>query len=51
MNRRDTVLAILALGAAPFAVRAQPAQKAYRIGVLANTIPHSVLLRADEVIQ
>jgi len=36
MNRRDTLLGILALGAAPFAVRAQPAPRAkpFRIGLL-----------------
>ena len=36
MNRRDTVLALLALGAAPLAVQAQQAGKVYRIGVLGN---------------
>ena len=34
MNRRDTVLALLAFGAAPFAIRAQPASKVHRIAVL-----------------
>lgn len=36
MNRRDTLVALLALGAAPFAVRAQPAHPArpFRIGLL-----------------
>lgn len=36
MNRRDTLLALLALGAAPFAVRAQPPPRAkpFRIGLL-----------------
>jgi putative ABC transport system substrate-binding protein len=34
MNRRDTVLALLALGAAPLASKAQPVGKVYRIGFL-----------------
>jgi putative ABC transport system substrate-binding protein len=34
MNRRDTVLALLALGAVPLAAEAQPAGKVYRIGFL-----------------
>jgi putative ABC transport system substrate-binding protein len=34
MNRRDTVLALLALGAAPLAAEAQPAAKVARIGYL-----------------
>lgn len=36
MNRRDTLLALLALAGAPFAVRAQPAPRAkpFRIGLL-----------------
>jgi putative ABC transport system substrate-binding protein len=34
MNRRDTLFSLLALGAAPLASLAQPAQKAWRIGVL-----------------
>ena len=37
MNRRDTVLALLALGAAPLAAEAQPRGKVYRIGVLEIT--------------
>ena len=36
MNRRDTVLAMLALGAAPLAAEAQQAGKVYRIGTLGN---------------
>ncbi len=36
MNRRDTVLAFLALGSAPFAAFAQPADKLNRIGFLAG---------------
>ena len=36
MNRRDTVLAFLALGSAPFAAFAQPADKLYRIGFLSG---------------
>jgi putative ABC transport system substrate-binding protein len=34
MNRRDTVLALLALGASPFAAKAQGAGKVWRIGVI-----------------
>ena len=34
MNRRDTVLAFLALGSAPFAAFAQPSDKLYRVGYL-----------------
>ncbi len=37
MNRRDTFLALLALGAAPLAAEAQPQGKVYRIGVLEMT--------------
>src|SRR2546430_11779942 len=43
MDRRDTVLALLALGAAPFAAEAQQATKVARIGYLATnpaTAPH-----------
>ena len=39
MNRRDTVLALLGLCAAPLALRAQQAPKTYRIGVLSQHIP------------
>jgi len=39
MNRRDTVLAILALGSAPLVARAQPAGKVYRVGFLAGGGP------------
>src|SRR6266567_1746525 len=38
MDRRDTVLALLALGAAPFAAEAQQATKVARIGYLGNTL-------------
>jgi len=34
MDRRETVLALLALGAAPLAAEAQPAAKVYRVGIL-----------------
>ncbi len=37
MNRRETVLALLALGAAPLAAEAQPAGKVPRIGFLGNS--------------
>ena len=36
MNRRDTVFAFLALGAAPLAALAQPAGKVYSVGFLAG---------------
>ena len=36
MNRRDITLAFLALGAAPLAAFAQPADKLYRVGFLAG---------------
>ena len=39
MNKRETLLALLALGAAPFTAHAQQGQKVYRIGVLSLTIP------------
>src|SRR5713226_726838 len=44
MDRRDTVLALLALGATPFAAEAQPAAKVARIGYLAPNLaasPHN----------
>jgi putative ABC transport system substrate-binding protein len=37
MNRRDTLLALIALGASPLAAEAQQAQKVYRIGFIAST--------------
>jgi putative ABC transport system substrate-binding protein len=39
MNRRDAVLALVALGAAPHAGNAQQAGKVYRIGVLSAGLP------------
>ena len=45
MDRRDTVLALLALGAAPFAAEAQQAAKVPRIGYLANNPATSPRLR------
>ena len=44
MNRRDTVLALLALGILPFPVWAQPAQKVYRIGLLSFALPREVFV-------
>ena len=41
MDRRDTVLALLALGAAPFAAEAQQAAKVARIGYLTNHVASS----------
>ena len=48
MDRRDTVLALLALGAAPLAAEAQQAGKVFRIGVLLGATSESTepLLRA-----
>ena len=47
MNRRDTVLALLALGAAPLTTRAQQPAKITRIGYLAsNLAANSQLLEA-----
>ena len=46
MDRRDTVLALLALGAAPFAAEAQQAAKVARIGFLAVNLPPNSHLRA-----
>jgi putative ABC transport system substrate-binding protein len=37
MNRRDTMLALLAFGVVPFPAEAQPRGKVYRIGVLDTT--------------
>jgi putative ABC transport system substrate-binding protein len=39
MNRRDTVLALLALGAAPLAAEARPAGKVPRVGFLSSSTP------------
>ena len=41
MDRRDTILALLAFGAVPFPTGAQPRRKVYRIGVL-DTTPASL---------
>ena len=48
MDRRDTVLALLALGAAPLAAEAQQAGKVSRVGVLLGATSESIepLLRA-----
>ena len=45
MDRRDTVLALLALGAAPLAVEAQQAAKVARIGILSPNLASSPRLR------
>lgn len=45
MDRRSTVLALLALGAAPFTAEAQQATKVARIGYLANNPATSPYLR------
>src|SRR6266487_1456504 len=46
MDRRDTVLALLALGAAPLAAGAQQAAKVARIGYLSPNLAASPHLRA-----
>ncbi len=46
MNRRDTVLALLALGAAPLAAKTQQAGKVYRIGMLET---RSIVLNAANI--
>jgi putative ABC transport system substrate-binding protein len=45
MDRRDTVLALLALGAAPLAAAAQQAAKVARIGYLSASLASSLRLR------
>src|SRR5262244_3871027 len=45
MDRRDTVLALLALGAAPLAAEAQQAAKVARIGYLSPSLASSPRLR------
>jgi len=45
MDRRDTVLALFALGAAPFAAEAQQAAKVARIGYLSLNLAASPHLR------
>src|SRR5438552_15526273 len=45
MDRRDTVLALLALGAAPLAAEAQQAAKVARIGYLSSSLASSPRLR------
>src|SRR5256885_16888205 len=39
MNRRDAVLALLALGAGPLAARAEQTEKTYRVGYIVTTTP------------
>src|SRR5713226_1183813 len=46
MNRRDTVLALIALGAAPLAAKTQQAGKVYRIGMLET---RSIVLNAANI--
>lgn len=41
MNRREAVTALVAVGIAPFAARAQQAQKLYRIGFLSLALPRA----------
>ena len=49
-DRRSFLVGLAALAAARTA-GAQPARKVYRIGILGLTVPQSLLLRANEVIQ
>lgn len=42
MNRRDTLISLLAFGATPLTGWAQQADKTYRLGALANTAPRAV---------
>ena len=56
MNRRDTVLALVALGTTPLASFAQRQGKLWRVGFLLvdappAAIPQSILVRADKVIE
>ena len=51
MNRRDTVIALLALGAAPLATRAQPPTKPARIGYLGFSNPEAVGALTDALKQ
>ena len=51
MDRRDTVLALLALGAAPLAAEAQQAAKIARIGYLATNPAASPHLREAFLLQ
>ncbi len=46
MNRRDAVLSILALGAAPFAAEAHQTGKVYQIGFLRAGRPPEAVLTA-----
>ena len=45
MNRREVLLALAALGAAPFVVDAQPADKVYRVGFLGSGSADSAVAR------
>ena len=47
MNRRDAVLALLALGAAPLAAEAQQAEKVYRVALIVTTTPISDMAGSD----
>jgi putative tryptophan/tyrosine transport system substrate-binding protein len=49
MNRRDTVLALLALGAGSLAARAEQTEKIYRVGYLVTTTPIGEMAGADPV--
>ena len=51
IQRRQFLVTAVALWVAPIAAQAQLATKPYRIGVLGLTIPQSLLVRADQVIQ
>ena len=49
MNRRDTVLALLALGAGPLAARAEQTEKTYRVGYIVTTTPIGEMAGPDPV--
>jgi putative ABC transport system substrate-binding protein len=49
MNRRDAVLGLVALGAAPLAVEAQQARKVYRVALVFTTAPVSEMAAPDPV--
>ncbi len=46
MNRRDTVFALVALGASPLAAKAQPTGKIWRVGILSSLSGPNELIEA-----
>ena len=49
MNRRDAVLALLALGAGPLAARAEQTEKTFRVGYIVTTTPLGEMAGPDPV--